>query len=311
MKDNKDNLELIIKYEKSEKLINLPNNFDDLLEQVISIFDIPKEKKPFLIMSFKNISGNIIKISSSEEFSSFLSKFVCKEISNIIYISIQQPIIKEFQNYSEDINNKYEEEEEIEEEMESEDKNDLFLRQGHIFSKNKKMNSEIFGGETNNINKILNESIEGEIIEENNNNDNIFSNEIVKSVLPPMTSFPSYCNMCQKFPIIKIMYYCDECKLYFCEDCEKSLGYHHRHCYYKIRNKEQYQEIINMEIKSDDIIKENKNKKGRMDKLKKKKETFNGIFNSLFGFIKDSNNNINKNEKNDEDNNSINNKNKE
>ena len=79
-------------------------------------------------------------------------------------------------------------------------------------------------------------------IDENNNNE-----EIAKSILPNMITFPSYCNMCQKFPIIKTMYYCKSCKLNLCEDCEQNLGYGHRHCYYKIRNKEQYQEIINME----------------------------------------------------------------
>ena len=154
-----------------------------------------------------------------------------------------------------------------------------------MFLKNKNAQSEIYGDKME-----LAESIEGNINNENNkfDIDNIFNNEVVKSVLPPVTSFPSYCNSCQKFPIVKIMYYCDKCQLYLCEDCEKNLGYNHRHCYYKIRNKEQYQEILKFENQKLYIKVKNENdnnKKSRMAQLKEKKEGFDGIFNSIFEFM--------------------------
>ena len=250
MEDNNENLEGIIKFEKYENKIALPNNYDNLLDQILSLLKTPKEEKSCLKMSYKNITGDLINISSPEEYSFFLSKIVKKEISNIIYISIHKPL--DNKNHIYDKNDEEDEDDGEgngdEDENKNKDRDELFLRQGHIFTKNKKNQSDIFKGETNYINKFMDESIEVEKIDENNNNNDIISNnEIVKSVLPNMVTFPIYCNMCQKFPIIKIMYYCKSCKLNFCEDCEKTLGYGHRHCYYKIRNKDQYQEILNME----------------------------------------------------------------
>jgi hypothetical protein len=118
--------------------------------------------------------------------------------------------------------------------------------------------------------------------------DIMFNNDIVKSVLPPVASFPTYCNVCQKFPLVKVLYFCLNCQLFLCEDCEKNLGYNHRHCYYKIRNKEQYQEILKFENQKLYIKVKNENdnnKKSRMAQLKEKKEGFDGIFNSIFEFM--------------------------
>ena len=83
------------------------------------------------------------------------------------------------------------------------------------------------------------------------------------------------------------MYFCNECQLFLCDDCEKKLGYNHRHCYYKIRNKQQYQEAMNLEIQKNDLVIKNKIKKenAKTDKLKDKNEGLNGIFNSIIGFM--------------------------
>ena len=307
MKENNDSLEGTVKYGEYEKQILFPNNYDDLLDKILQLFHIPEEKKSFLIISFKNYSGDSIKIFSSEEYSYFLTKLYENEISNIIYVSLQQSIKNKILPFREDISDKDEDEEEVNEK-------DNNLKQGHIFSKNKKHQSNIFGGGEFDINKMLNENNDGESKENNINNinnENNFNNEIIKSVLSPVASFPSYCNMCQKFPIKRVMYYCNDCKLNLCEDCEKYLGYNHRHCYYIIRNKNQYQEIINMEIEKDDMKINNKiekdiNNKEKMEQSSEKKEGLNGIFSSLLGFIKGSNNYNNNNNKN-ENNNNINN----
>jgi hypothetical protein len=243
------------------------------------------------------VSGDSIKITSQEDYSEFLLKKSKGEIQNIISISLQEFIKNEIKSFRDTYDK--------DEEEDDNDKDDLFLRQGHVFNnKNEKQKSEFFGGGRLDINKFLNESIEFGNSDDNNINnnknnkfeiDNIFSNTITKSVLPPVISFPSYCNICQKFPIVKVMFFCLDCQLNLCEDCEKNLGYNHRHCYYKIRNKEQYQEILKMDAKEDDLNNKIKNEdekdKKIKDKSKEKKEGLNGIFSSILGFMSGSNNN--------------------
>ena len=268
MEEN-NNLEGIIRFGEYEKNISFPNDYNSFLEEIINLFQIPQEKKSKLIVNYKNSFGNSSQIATSEEYSLVLQKMSNKEISNIISISFPEFFQNKIKQYREDI---YDVDDE-------EDKDELFLRQGHIFSKNQKQQSE-FNGAGMDINKILNESIEVEKEDENNinninniNNKNniIFKNDIVKSVLPPMASFPTYCNICQKFPIVKIMYYCNNCHLNLCEDCEKNLGYNHRHCYYKIRNKEQFQEIMKMEYEKEDIKSKNNIDSEKEKKRKKKR----------------------------------------
>ena len=294
MKENNNEEKGSIIYGEYEKPILFPNNYDDLINQIISLFHI-SEKEKNIIISYKNISGDSIKISSSEEYLEFLSKIKENLIPKIIYISVKKDIKNKIISYREDIYDRDENEEE-------EENDDLFLRQGHVFSNNKKQQSErVFD-----INKILNESFEIKKSQEfnisNEIKENFFGKEINKSVLPPVTSFPSYCTICQKFPIIKIMYFCNRCKFNLCENCEKNLGYNHRHCMYKIRNLEQYKEIINMdEIEKNALIRNNKykkdvnkkedeNKKTKKIKGNNKKEGLNGIFSSIINFMSSGNN---------------------
>ena len=297
-----DKIEGIINFEGKQKSISFPEDFNSLLEQILSLFNISKEKQSFLIINYKNIYGIDDKISSQEEYSCFLQNISENKISNIISISFQQIPKNKIQRYREDIYDKDDEEE---------DKDEIILNRGKMFSTIQKKQSGLFEDEFD-INNILNESIENSKNDENNINninninnsdDNIFKNEnnakhyknnnfrndIAKSVFLPTISFPTHCNICQKFPIMRIMYFCNECKLFLCEDCEKKLGYNHRHCYYKIRNKQQYQEAMNLEIQKDDLILKNKIKKEKentnTDKLKDKNEGLNGIFNSIIGFM--------------------------
>lgn len=304
MKENNKEEEGIIFYGEYQKVITFPKLYDDLLNNIISLFHIPEDKKSLLVINYKSIFGDSIKIASQEDYSNFLEKLSQNDVENIISVSIKESIRNKIKAYREDIYDKDDEEEEDE----LYDKDDL--RKGHVFEKKKEVQSEIFSRGELNINKILNESFEENKNEENNINNNkdnkdklniMFNNDIVKSVLPPMASFPSYCNICQKFPIVKVMYFCIDCQLFLCEDCEKNLGYNHRHSYYKIRNKQQYQEILNLEAKktykkvkneNDNNINKDNNKT-RMDKLKEKKEGFNGLFNSIFGFLTGSDNNNN------------------
>ena len=291
MKDN-DIQKLIIRFGEYEKTIFFPIDYNTLQGKIMSLFNIPKEKESQLIINYKNYNGDATKISSQEEYAEFLQKLKEKELPNIISISFHQILQNKIKKYKEDIYDIDDEEEE-----EDKDKDEISLRQGHIFMKNQKQKSEFNKGRFD-INKILKESNDEKDNENNMNNsdENIFKNEIIKSVLPSVASFPTYCNICEKFPIMRTMFFCNECQLIMCEDCEKKLGYNHRHTYYKVRNNEQYQEVMNMQLENEENIpkkeikidkekKKNKNKT-RMDKLKDKKESINGIFNSILGFMK-------------------------
>ena len=297
MEENNNEEEGKIIYDENEKTLVFPKNYDDLINQICSLYHFSEEEK-YINISYKDLSGDTIKISTSEEYLEFLSKIKQNIIPKIIYISIRKSIKNKIKLYHEDIYDK--------DEIEEEENDDLFLRQGHIFSNNnKKQESQISENGAFDINKILNESIEIKNNEEfnitNEIKENFFGKEINKSVLPPVTSFPSYCTICQKFPIIKVMYYCNNCKLNLCENCEKNLGYNHRHCIYKIRNKEQYKEIINMdEIEKNVLIRNNKYKKDlnknkkedkKLEKIKEKnkKEDNNGLFSSFIKFMTGSN----------------------
>ena len=292
MEENNKDEEGIIIFGESEKLITFPKVYDDLINNIISLFNIPENKKSLLLISYKSLFGDSIKIYSQEEYNNFLEKLSKNDIENILSVCIQESIRNKIKSYNEDIYDKDDDEEEKDDKYDKED-----LRRGHVFEKKNEAQSNIFCGERLNINKILNDSFEEGQNDENNINnvkdsndkvDIMFNNDIVKSVLPPVASFPTYCNVCQKFPLVKVLYFCLNCQLFLCEDCEKNLGYNHRHCYYKIRNKEQYQEILKFENQKLYIKVKNENdnnKKSRMAKLKEKKEGFDGIFNSIFEFM--------------------------
>ena len=290
--DNKDE-EGIIVFGEYEKIITFPTVYDDLINNILSLFNIPENKKSLLLISYKSLFGDSVNIYSQEEYDNYLQKLSQNDVENILSVCIQESIRNKIKSYNEDI---YDIDDDEEEEKEDKyDKDDL--RRGHVFEKKNEAQSNIFRGERLNINKILNDSFEEGKNDENNINDInnskekgdiMFNKDIVKSVLPPVASFPTYCNVCQKFPLVKVLYFCLNCQLFLCEDCEKNLGYNHRHCYYKIRNKEQYQEILKFENQKLYIKVKNENdnnKKTRMAKLKEKKEGFDGIFNSIFEFM--------------------------
>ena len=292
MKENNKDEEGIIIFGEYEKIVTFPKVYDDLINNIISLFNIPENKKSLLLISYKILFGDSVNIYSQEEYNNFLQKLSQNDVENILSVCIQESIRNKIKSYNEDIYDKDDDEEEKDDKYDKDD-----LRTGHVFEKKNEAQSNIFSGERLNINKILNDSFEEGKNDENNINninnskdkmDIMFNNDIVKSVLPPVASFPTYCNVCQKFPLVKVLYFCLNCQLFLCEDCEKNLGYNHRHCYYKIRNKEQYQEILKFENQKLYIKVKNENdnnKKSRMAQLKEKKEGFDGIFNSIFEFM--------------------------
>ena len=114
------------------------------------------------------------------------------------------------------------------------------------------INNKINNNINNNIS--MNRNINNINNEKNNNiNKNINSyygqNKLVDNQIrgvPISVNFNIECNFCKNNKMIGIVFYCKNCAIFFCSNCEKNVGIKHPHCFYKIRNKEQFQEISKM-----------------------------------------------------------------
>ena len=84
----------------------------------------------------------------------------------------------------------------------------------------------------NNNNKSVNNN-KNKINEANNTNNKIdFSKEYI--------TFLETCDLCYKYPIINIVYYCLKCSYFICDNCERDPDINHRHTFLKVQTKEQY-----------------------------------------------------------------------
>ena len=284
MKEN-DDLEIIIKYAEAEKIINLPKDIDSFIENVKFLFNISLKKDTYLQIYYKNSSGNRIQILNQEDYHQYIQTLEKKQIPNIIYISIEKISLNQMLPYKNDL---YDIDDNNEEEMEYQDED----KKGNLKNKlniDEILSESVIIDKTDKDEEIKEEKIDE--IKEEKKDENIFQNEIIRSLIPPVISFPSFCNMCQKFPITKIMYYCTNCDMNLCEECEKIFGVNHRHTYYKIRNKEQYQQIINMNFDNNNNENKIHKNKTKLEIIKEKKEGIKNFFSSVIQFISGNENN--------------------
>jgi len=145
----------------------------------------------------------------------------------------------------------------------------------NLNNKNKENNLKFFND--NNINNINN------INNFNNNNFNEINNNISSQTY---MVFPLNCNLCSKYPIVKVLYYCPVCSIPLCEECEDKLGINHRHSILKIQTNQQFDDL-NSRIKS--VSKEGNNQTNNNNKNNgnNSNENQSQIMN-LFNNIKDS-----------------------
>ena len=140
----------------------------------------------------------------------------------------------------------------------------------------------------NNIN-VLNQNIQ--INNQNNHIPSNNSNQLNRNY-QNIINFPVNCFTCGKFPIKNILYMCNECTIYFCEQCEKVHGPIHPHPLIKIRTNKQFQKwnILENKEESSSIIKVFGNVKNSVL----------GGFKSISNYIYGENNNDNKNNMNNQ-----------
>ena len=145
----------------------------------------------------------------------------------------------------------------------------------------------------NNFNNINSNNNQNNIRNINNNNINL--NEQTYMV------FPYNCNLCNEYPIVKVLYYCLVCGIPLCQKCEEKLGINHRHSILKVQTKQQYDDLnlkingVSKEIKNNENNENNPNQsiiKNFATNLNNLKDSFIG---AIFG-----------DDKNDENRNNIN-----
>ena len=137
----------------------------------------------------------------------------------------------------------------------------------------------------NNIYNINNNNMNNNIINKNINSyygqNKLVDNQIRGA--PISVNFNIECNFCNNNKIIGVIFYCKNCSKFFCSKCEEKISTIHPHCYYKIRNKEQFEEICK--------IHNNNN-----NKLKNPYDTYNNNFKNNNFNNNNRNNNISSNE---------------
>jgi len=120
------------------------------------------------------------------------------------------------------------------------DINDNGLKENHINFNNNNINN-FNNNKINNINNLNN------INNINNINNNINNNNLGSQTY---MVFPYNCNLCNQYPIVKVLYYCPVCNIPLCEECEEKLGINHRHSILKVQTNQQFDDL-NLKINAD------------------------------------------------------------
>lgn len=110
-------------------------------------------------------------------------------------------------------------------------------------------------------------SLEIEVKEDANiDKSNVSKNILAYAQKNLVLVFPIFCSFCRRSPLYKTIYYCNECKYVFCEQCEVVNGPLHIHPCLKVATKAHYS-YLNI---------------GGPSQLEKAVETINNTFNNAF-----------------------------
>ena len=258
---------ITLKYYSDEKIVELPLKYDDFIKNICSMLIIQIEFVKTFHFYYQNTADlKVYFIKNESDYKLFL-KTCSEKNAKVLNIKLSDDntnniIIKDNNNEDskEDIkeisinnNINYKESFIEEEKEEKEEKINLIDNNINHINISKKNSENIF----NNIDDDL-EAIEFSMISENKNininknennvnNININNNNpINKKIIMPSNNakLNIFCNVCKHNKIIDVVYYCKDCNLFFCETCEIDLGRIHQHCYYKIKSKRQYDEMI-------------------------------------------------------------------
>lgn len=265
-------------YEQNIK-VELPNSYSQFLSCLCSLLQIePNAIKNFQI-TYVNLSNSQIQsINNVFDYTNFLNVLYKGHTHEMkIELSNNYEIKKEEEGDSNKENDKIKLQENEDEELfklsfikDDDDKDN----NSNNNIKNKKSNPK------EEINKIINEQIK---------------------LSQLAIDFMMKCDFCLKNEIKGILYYCQNCKKFFCSQCESKIGPIHPHCYYKIKNKEQYTQILELHKKIMNSIIERKEKEGvGIHFLSEGSKILGNTLKNLKNFFSSDDNHQNHNNQNDE-----------
>ena len=242
--DKQKPINLTIKYYDNEKFVTLPLDFNIFIKNICNMLSIPEEKKENFQFSYQNESDlKIYFIKNAEDYNLLLK--TCKEQKTKI-LNIQ--LSNDFEDKKNEIKNK---EDNANINNINNNINNIIQINNDNTNKNNSENIPINIDENLEAMEFSYLNADNNIIEKNNNknnnqiNNNINNNQINEQNNPSELNknFNINCSICNQNKFTDIVYYCSDCKLFFCDKCEIDIGKIHKHCYYKIRNKKQYNEL--------------------------------------------------------------------
>lgn len=254
-----------IEFNSHEKEIIIPLEYDEFVEKICKILKINTDDANS-VLHFKYIDedNEMIDMNSVGDYDQLLEDI--KEAINVkINIELKGNSILDINTYTQNFIKYPEEKSNKKEVIKDDDRinidNSNLDNSNMNFINTEKNGFTILNVKMDNNNKNSNNNINKKNqINNNNINNNDFSQKYI--------TFLETCDVCYKYPIINILYYCLKCENFVCENCERE-PYIHRHSYIKVQTKEQYRDL-NEKINN----KENETKS-------KLNQIYNGIKNSL------------------------------
>lgn len=323
-KEKKEIIAYIKFYSEIKKVILSPT-FDEFKLKICRILGINENLFNSLKLSYKDEDNDIISVSSEEDYNILLGQIKNKEVDIIniekeenanidinacskSVLKFNEKINKEEENEKEEIssNNKglniiFEQkvEKNNEEKYINQQQNNNIIHNNEIINniQNYKNNNNLNIDNDNdndlespyiikdNINNNTNENINV-----NNFDNNINANNKKENINLDINSqtyivFPYNCNLCNQFPIVKVLYYCLVCGIPLCQECEEKLGINHRHPILKVQSKQQFDDL---QLKINGNSKEKVNIEKNNDNDSSNQSGFQKIADNLSNTIKNS-----------------------
>jgi hypothetical protein len=232
------------KFYDEELEVMFPTDYSTFRNQLSEMLSLSNDSLNNFIIFYKDDKKNKIEIKTQEDFYNFITyiqskiELITLEVeSREANINIKNSLnsilsFKERKNSENNINN-----------------NNNIINDNNNIINNK-----------NNI--IYNNNLVGDNRQQRNNDNNINNNRNINNRQQPNNNdinnnmnnsqnlaFPVLCYFCGRDTLYKIMYYCKECKISFCMQCEIKYGHTHPHSYYKVQNTSQY-EYLNIGVQS-------------------------------------------------------------
>ena len=260
---NPEEIKTTIEFYGENKFVILPLDYNDFIQRISSMLQIEKEIIGNFQFSYQNDSDlKIYFIKNAEDYALFLN--TCKEKkTNLLNIKSNEMFDDKEDNEEKDNKIKIYNKIETKEIHANENQKKNFFGEKKVNEDNKNnvnqiiINKKDSGNILNKIDDNL-EAMEFSYLDESNivnnkNNiinhkkENINNNKINNKMneSSAMKNFNINCDNCKHKKSSDIVYYCSDCKIFFCEACEDNIGKIHKHCYYKMRNKKQYEGLKN------------------------------------------------------------------